>query len=216
MTLLYILLAVIAYVLWRIYRQKEEGKEQIANEKIDAEYEIERKKRFSDYPHLYGEIEDSWLEVFAHNAENNIPLLNLAFMLYLHETTKIAFSEGSRVWDTLWDLTEELLEHLEKYHEGTDTEYLIAICFYWQMSAESMGKLIDGSPEKTKTQSGREEAPIERKKLETVPYTNIENIFSLFPKKTNHPPKELSFRDKKGNFPRESKGSKLVHKRITV
>ena len=36
MTLVYILLIVIAYILWRIYRQKEEEKERIADEKYDT------------------------------------------------------------------------------------------------------------------------------------------------------------------------------------
>lgn len=216
MTLLYILLAIIAYILWRIYRQKEDEKEQIANEKLDAEYEAKEKERFKDYPYLYGNLEGSWLEVFAHHAENNIPLLNLAFILYLQESTKIDFSEGSQRWDTLWDLTEELLEHLEKYHAGTNVEHLIAVCTYWQITAESMGELIKENPEKTTTKSGRETAQIEGKKLEVEPYTNITKIISLFPKKSNHPDKELSFTDEKGNFPRESKGSKLIHDRITV
>ena len=48
-------------------------------------------------------------------------------MLYLHESTKLDYSEGSLKWDTMWDITEELLEHLEKHHEGTDVEHLIAV-----------------------------------------------------------------------------------------
>jgi hypothetical protein len=216
MILLYILLAVIAYILWRIYRQKEDEKEAIYSEKLNAEHEQARKERFKDYPHLYGKLEGNWLDVFAHHAENNLPLLNLAFMLYLEESTKIDFSEGARKWDTLWDLTEEMLEDLEKHHEGTTTEHLIAVCTYWQITAEAMGKLIEESPEKTKTPKGRDSAPIEGKKLEVKPFTDIKNILSLFPKKTNHPDKELLFTDEKGNFPRESKGSKLIHDRITV
>jgi len=54
------------------------------------------------------------------------------------------------------------------------------------------------------------------KRLEVEPYTNIEEILSLFPKKANHPAKELLFRDENDNFPRESKGSKMIHERITV
>ena len=216
MILLYILLAVIAYILWRIYRQKEDEKNAIYNEKLDAEHEQARKERFKDYPHLYGKLEGNWLDVFAHHAENNLPLLNLAFMLYLQESTKIDFSEGAQKWDTLWDLTEEILEDLEKHHEGTTTEHLIAVCTYWQIASEAMGELIKESPEKTKTPKGRDSAPIEGKKLEVKPFTDIKNILSLFPKKANHPDKELSFSDEKGNFPRESKGSKIIHDRITV
>src|SRR5574337_1210177 len=120
--LVIILLAIIAYILWKIYRQKEDEKEQIDNEKSDAEYEAKKKERFKDYPHLYGKLEGNWLDVFAMHAERGTPLLNLAFMLYLQESTKIDFSEGAHKWDILWDLTEEILEDLEKNHEGTNTE----------------------------------------------------------------------------------------------
>ena len=52
--------------------------------------------------------------------------------------------------------------------------------------------------------------------FQSAPFTDIEKIPSWFPKKDNHPAKELSFRDKEGNFPRESEGSKIVHERISV
>ncbi|MDD3064343.1 MAG: hypothetical protein PHX50_16220 [Massilibacteroides sp.] len=216
MIILYIILAIIAYYIYRIYRQKEDEKDAIYNEKLDVEHEQARKEKFKDYPHLYGKLEGNWLDVFAHHAENNLPLLNLAFMLYLEESTKIDFSEGAQKWDTLWDITEEILEDLEKHHEGTPAEHLIAVCTYWQIASEAMGELIKESPEKTKTPKGRDSAPIEGKKLEVKPFTDIKNILSLFPKKANHPAKELSFTDEKGNFPRESKGSEMIHKRITV
>jgi hypothetical protein len=215
-TLGIILLAVIAYYLWKIYRQKEEEKEQIANEKAEAESEQRDKERFKNYPHLYGKLEGNWLDVFAHHAENNLPLLNMAFMLMLQESTKIDYSEGSMKWDSLWTCTEELLEHLEKFHEGSIVEHQIAVCTYWQIAAGAMEKLIEESPEKTKTPAGRDSAPIEGKKLEVAPFTNINKIVSLFPKKADHSAKELSFTEEKGNFPRESKGSKLIHDRITV
>jgi hypothetical protein len=124
MILIYILLAIIAFILWKIYHQKESDKQAIADEKSDAEWEQKQKEKFKDYPYLYGKIEGKWLEVFAHHAENNLPLLNVAFMLYLQESTKIDFSEGAQKWDMLWDLTEEILEDLEKHHEGTAIEHL--------------------------------------------------------------------------------------------
>ena len=37
MTILYIILAIIAYYIYRIYRQKEDEKETVASEKYDAE-----------------------------------------------------------------------------------------------------------------------------------------------------------------------------------
>ena len=214
MTLLYILFAIIAFILWKIYRQKEDEKQVIADEKFDAEREAREKERFKDYPHLYGKLEGNWLEVFSNHAENGIPLLKLSFMLMLQESTKIDYSEGSHKWDILWYCTEELLEHLEKYHEGSIIEHEIAVATYWQVAAEAVGELIDKSPEKTKTPKGRDSAPIEGKKLETAPFTNIEKIVVLFPKKTNHSAKELSFFNPDGSFPREAKSSPRIREKM--
>jgi hypothetical protein len=212
--LIVILLVIIAYILWRIYRQREDEKEQIANEKIDAEYERKKKEKFKDYPHLYGNIESSWIEVFSTHSKNGIPLLKIAFLLYLHESTKIDLSPGSFNWDTFWDFTEELLEHLEKFHEGTALEHEIAICTYWQLAATSLGELIEKSPNKEMHSSGRPSAEIEEGKLAVEPYTDIAKIASWFPKKANHPAEEISFTDEKGKFPRESKGSAYIHEKL--
>jgi len=217
--LIVILLAIIAYFLWKIYRQKEDEKEAIANEKFKAEREAEEKERFKNYPHLYNKLEGNWLEVFAHQVEIGIPLLKMAFMLMLGESTKIDFSEGSLKYDKLWLLTEELLEHLEKFHEGSVTEHEIAVCTYWQIAATEIGKLIEESPNKTmrpgkKPGSSYATAPIEGKKIEVEPFTNITKIVSLFPKKANHPAEEISFLDDKGSFPRESKGSEVIKKKL--
>ncbi|MCC6290589.1 hypothetical protein IT398_00765 [Candidatus Nomurabacteria bacterium] len=216
MTILYIILAIIAFILWKIYRQKEDEKDAVYNKKLDVEHEQARKERFKDYPHLYGKLVGNWLDVFAHHAENDLPLLNLAFMLYLGESTKIDFSEGSQKWDTLWNLTEELLEDLEKHHEGTTVEHLIAVCTYWQIAAEAMGNLVKENPNTGSLSSGAHTSEVTGEKLEVPPFTDIKKILSLFPKKGSHPATELSFTDEKGNFPRESKGSEVIHKRITV
>jgi hypothetical protein len=216
MTILYILLAVIAYFLYRIYRQKEDEREEIANEKFENEWEENKKERFKEYPHLYGKLEGNWLDVFAHHAENGLPMLNLAFTLYLQGSTKIDFSEGSQGWDNLWDLTEELLEDLEKYHDGTTTEHLIAVCTYWQIAAEEMSELIEKEPNTKSLSSDTHTAEISGDKLRKKPFTDIQNIPLLFPKKDNHPDKEITFVDEKGNFPRGSKGSDMIHKRISV
>lgn len=215
-TLIVIFLGVIAYILWRIYRQKEDEKEAIANEKSDAEYEQNRKERFKDYPHLFENIDDSWIQVFDSQVKNGIPLLKVMFFLMLGESTKIDYSEGSMKYDSLWDVTKELLEHLEKYHEGSITEHEIALTTYWQLAATAMGELIKESPEKTLMESGRETAPIEGKKLEVAPFTDIEKIASLFPKKANHPAHEITFFNKDGSFPRESKGSVFIDEKIKV
>ncbi|MCI0566067.1 hypothetical protein L0Y46_02605, partial [bacterium] len=133
MTFIYILLAIIAFILWKIYRQREDEKEQIASEKFDAEWEEKKKEEFKDYPHLWGKLEGNWLEVFANHHKNGLPLLKIAFLLMLGESTKIDYSEGSLKYDSLWDCSKELLEHLEKYHEGTTAEHEIALCTYWQI-----------------------------------------------------------------------------------
>lgn len=112
------------------------------------------------------------------------------------------YSEGSFKWDTFWDLSEELLEHLEKFHEGSTVEHEIAIVTYWQVASEAVGELV------------KESSEIEGSKLEVEPYTNITKIVSLFPKKDNHPAKEISFTDEKGTFPRESKGSAYIHDKL--
>ena len=220
MIILYILLAVIAYYIYRIYRQKEDEKQAIADEKFDIEWEAKKKEKYKNYPHLWGKLEGNWLEVFAGHAEiGDFPLrklLNLAFMLYLQESTKIDYSDGSQKWDNLWDLTEELLEDLEKHHEGTTTEHLIAVCTYWQIAAERMGELVKENPNTGSLSSGAHTSEVAGEKLEMPPFTDIKNILSLFPKKANHPAKELIFTDEKGNFPRESHGSEMIHKRITV
>jgi len=197
MTLLYILLIIIAFILWKIYRQL------LARNLIfNAEWEAKKKEEFKDYPNLWGKLEGNWLEVFANHHKNGLPLLKIAFLLMLEGTTKFDFSEGSLKYDTLWDCSKELLEHLEKYHEGSVAEHEIAICTYWQIAAGAAEELT------------KENKEMEGKKLETEPFTNIEKIASIFPKKANHPSKEITFFDEKGSFPRESKGSALIDEKI--
>ena len=133
----------------------------------------------------------------------------------LGESTKIDYSEGSLKYDALWDCSKELLEHLEKYHKGTTTEHEIALCTYWQIAAEKAGELIEQNPEKHLSDSGKEWAPIDGSKIEAEPFTNIEKIASLFPKKSNHPEKEITFFNPDSSFPRESKGSKVIDKKMS-
>lgn len=216
MILLYILLAVIAYVLWRIYRQKQDVIDQAASEKFDAEWEAKKKEEYKDYPHLYGKLEGNWLEVFALHAKNPGHLLKLMFYLMLGESTKIDYSEGSLKYDSLWDCSKELLEHLEKYHEGTIAEHEIALCTYWQIAATEVGEILKKKPNtKSLSSPDAHTAEIEGKEIETEPFTNIEKITSLFPKKANHPAKEITFFNADGSFPRESKGSALIDKKMS-
>lgn len=216
MTLVYILLIVIAYILWRIYRQKEEEKERIADEKYDTEWEAKKKEEFKDYPHLYGKLEGNWLEVFALHAKNPGHLMKLMFYLMLEGSLTIDCSKGELKYGTLWDCSKELLEHLEKYHEGSIAEHEIALCTYWQISTEAVEELIKENPEKHLSDSGHECAPIEGNKIEVEPFTNIEKITSLFPKKATHPDKEITFFNPDGSFPRESKGSDFIDKKISA
>ena len=216
MTFVYILLAIIAFILWKIYRQKEDEKDAIYNEKLDAKHEQARKEKFKDYPHLFEKIDDRWIEVFSRqsNIDGKDYLLKSMFYLMLGESTKIDYSEGSVKYDSLFDATKELLEHLEKFHEGSVVEHEIALATYWQLAATKMGELIKERPNTGSLSSGTHTAEIEGEELEKAPFTDIEKIASLFPKKANHPAHEISFFNKDGSFPRESKGSALIDKRI--
>ncbi len=214
MTLVIILLAIIAYILWRIYRQKEDEKDAIADEKSDAEYEQRRKERFKDYPHLFDKIDDSWIQVFAMHSETPGHLLKMMFYLMVGESTRIDYSEGSMKWDRLWDCSKELLEHLEKYHEGSLAEHEIAICTYWQVAAEAMSKLIEENPNTGSLSNGKHTSEVAGEKVEAAPFTDINKIAEWFPKKADHPAHEITFFDKDGSFPRESKGSALIDEKI--
>lgn len=214
MTILYILLAIIAYFLYRIYKQKQGEIDKEESEKLDAEVEARRKEKFKDYPHLYGKLESVWLDVFAHHHKKGLPLLKIMFLLMIGESTKIDFSEGSLKFDSLWDATKELLEHLEKYHEGSTAEHEIALATYWQIAATAMGELVKENPNTNSLSSGAHTSAVEGKKVEAPPFTDIEKIAALFPKKTNHPNKEITFFNADGSFPRESKGSPLIDKKL--
>ena len=218
MTIVIILLAIIAYILWRIYRQKEDEKDAIANEKADAEYEERRKEKFKDYPHLFNKIDDSWIEVFSRqgNIDGKNYLLKAMFFLMVHESTRLDYSEGSMKYDSLWDATKELLEHLEKYHEGSVLEHEIALATYWQLAATRMGELIEARPNTGSLSSGAHTAEMEGEELEKAPFTDIEKIAELFPKKASHHDKEITFFNKDGSFPRESKGSAHIDEKIAA
>lgn len=125
-------------------------------------------------------------------------------MSYAHEANnpKSDSVEVDLLFHSLWDITEELLEHLEKYHESTKYEYEIAINNYWRIVIE-----------KSDSFAGEDTVTI-KKLFQSAPFTDIQNITSWFPKKSNHPDNEISFTDEKGMFLRESKGSILIHERL--
>jgi hypothetical protein len=175
-TLIVILLAVIAYILWKIYRQKENENEQIESEKRGVEWEAQKKEKYKDYPHIYGKLKGNWLEVFADMAEKGAPQLKIQFMLMVGESTKIDYSEGSMKYDALWGASKELLEHLDKYHEDSILEHEIALTAYWQEAAMAMDDLIKSKPNTDSLSSGAHTAPIEGQEVEKTPFTDIEKI----------------------------------------
>jgi hypothetical protein len=199
-----ILLAIIAYFLWKIYNQKEEEKQKIAEEKFDAEWEAKKKEEFKDYPHLIGNVDYTWLELFGKlYIKKDLPHLKAAFLIYLKESNNTKLDmEVDMLFSAIWNLTEELLEHLEKYHESTKYEFEIAVLKYWQIIAQE-AESFDGKDIETI-----------KKLFQSAPFTDIEKIPSWFPKKSNHPNNEISFTDENGTFPRESKGSEVVHKKL--
>jgi len=200
MTLVYILLAIIAFILWKIYRRKQNEIDQVASEKFDAEWEENRKEKFKDYPHLIDKVDDSWIEVFSRqsNIDGKDYLLKSMFFLMVGESTKIDFSDGSLKYDGLWDCSKELLGHLEEYHEGSVVEHEITVATYWQLAATRIGEIIEAKPNTGSLKSGAHTAEIEGKEIEAEPFTDIEKIASLFPKKANHPEKEITFFNKDG------------------
>lgn len=205
-TLIVILLAVIAYILWKMYHQKEEEIQTLMDEKFDAEWEEKRKEQFKHLPHLFGKIEDSWLQVFGEAyVERNISHINAAFLMYLKLSNNSDWDmDVDSLFDSLWDLTEELWEHLEEHHASTKYEYEIAFATLWQNVSEAAEQFVGKDIETIK------------KMFQLEPFTDIEKIPNWFPKNSNHPEVELTFRDSKGNFPRESNGSEIIHKRVTV
>jgi len=178
-----------------IYNIRKANSQQHNKEETEEEYHLPTELEIREkYPHLIGKLEGHQLEMLAGYAENDMALLKLSFMLYLEQSTKIDLSEGSFKWDSLWDITEELLEHLGMFHEGSIAEHEVAVTAYWDLATTAVAELIEENPQ------------IEGAKLEVKPFTEIEKILSLFPKKDNHPDEELSFFDEDGGFPRKSDG----------
>lgn len=164
-----------------------------------------KKEEFKEYPHLIGKIDYTWLDLFGKlYVEKGFPHLKAAFLIYLKEAnnTKQNVMEADMLFGKLWDLSEELLEHMEKYHESTKHEFEIAILTYWQVVAEKADSLI-----------GKDAATI-KEMFKTAPFADIKKILAWFPNKSNHPSTEISFVDQQGDFPRESTGSKLIQDKL--
>ncbi|MFZ2522257.1 MAG: hypothetical protein WAX25_02080, partial [Minisyncoccia bacterium] len=85
-----------------------------------------------------------------------------------------------------------------------------------QLAATKMGELIKENPNTGSLSSGAHTSEVAGEKLETEPFTDIEKIASWFPKKANHPAHEITFFNKDGSFPRESKGSAFIDEKIKI
>jgi hypothetical protein len=76
-----IILAILAYIIRRIYRHREDEETDADIDKFEVDREQELKNKHphfavdreqelkNKYPHLVGKLEGNWLEVFALNAE---------------------------------------------------------------------------------------------------------------------------------------------------
>jgi hypothetical protein len=158
-----VLLGVIAYMLWRIYHQKEE--EKIANEmkqrsefeksKSDAadetNYQWKKEDFGKDYPNLIENMNWASLKTYGRDFfKMGYNPLSVACNIYLKEANhskhsslnRIASRELDELFYSLWNLSEELLEHLEKYHKSTKYEYEIAILNYWSLVAKGSDSLV--------------------------------------------------------------------------
>ncbi len=162
-----------------------------------AHTEKTQEKYQEKYPHLVGKIENCWLEVFGGlYVEKGMSHLKAAEMMYIKADNNSKQNiEVDFLLCDLWDLTEELLEHLKKYHVGTKYEHEIAIVTYWQIAVTEVDSLV-----------GETNNEVIRKRFQTPPFSDLQEIVSWFPKKKLHPKGEISFVDKKtGSFPRKSK-----------
>ena len=111
-----------------------------------------------------------------------------------------------------------LKEEIEETKEGL-TEKLSAV----EIKKEDIDKFfikIFGEEDAQGKRSGGLSTRISQKEKEADALLNaqekkykelFEKIASLFPKKANHPAHEITFFNKDGSFPRESKGSPLIY-----
>ena len=84
--LILIALAIIAYLLWRIYRQREDEKIDEVTREVREE---ERKAWERKYPNLIDNVDFTLLRVLDLQVEGGAPLLKLAWLLYVGGSTKI-------------------------------------------------------------------------------------------------------------------------------
>jgi len=171
---------------------------------LEAEWEQKRKEEFKRYPHLIGNVSYTWLNLFGKvYLEKGFPHLKAAYLIYLQTSNNTKLDmQADLLFSSLWNLSEELLEHLEKCHESSEYEYEIAILTYWQTIAEKDESLIGKDAKTLKTI------------FQSPPFTDIQKIASWFPKNTNHPVKEISYTDEDGTFPRKSNGSTLIEEKL--
>ena len=123
------------------------------------------------YPHLVGKIENSWLGVFGEaylKMSVSHPHLRAAQNIYIKaDNNTKQDNEVDFLLCDLWDHTNELLEHLEKYHESNKYEFEIAVVNYWQQVANEAESF-----------DGENNQEVIRRKFQNPPYTDLQEISS--------------------------------------
>lgn len=190
----------------------EQGRVEVGNKTYQEEsYQNESQEKFrGKYPHLVGNIENSWLEVFGGMyVEKGLPHLRAAQNIYLKaDNNTKQDNEVDFLLCDLWDQTNILLEHLEKYHESNNHEYEIAVVNYWQKVATEAESF-----------DGVNDQEVIRRKFQSPPYTDLEEIISWFPRKKNHTKSEIKFNfsyvnKKPGPLPRKTKFPDIIEKKL--
>lgn len=201
----------IAKAIERSNALKQGELEEARNKTYQEESEKEFGGKYQEkYPHLVGKIENSWLEVFGGMyVEKGLPHLRAAQNIYIKaDNNTKQDNEVDFLLCDLWDLTNVLLEHLEKYHESNEYEYEIAIVHYWQQVANDAESF-----------DGENNQEVIRRKFESPPYTSLQEIISWFPKKKNHSKNELKFsfsyiNKKPGPLPRKTTFPDYIEKKL--
>ncbi len=214
MILIAIVIFIVGFLIFQAIEKNNALKQKELEETSNKAYREDQKeeeKEFREkyqkkYPHLVGNMEDSTLITLSSlgvNLKKGSSFLQGACNMYLRACVQQDHNADFMFGD-LWDLTEELLEHLEKYHEVSNQEHEMAIFNYWGM-LESEADLLRGLTD----------PKVIREKFQSPSFTNLQEIVSWFPKKKLHPKSEISFVDEKtGLFPRKSKGSDFIEKKL--
>ncbi len=203
------------YLIAQAIERSNALKQEELGEARSKAYDEEKKKEFREkyqekYPHLVGKIENNWLELFGGMyVEKGLPHLRAAQNIYLKaDNNTKQDNEVDFLLCDLWDLTNILLEHLEKYHESNEYEYEIAVVHYWQQVATEAESF-----------DGENNQEVIQRKFQNPPYTDLQEIISWFPRKKNHPKSEIKFNfsyvnKKPGPLPRKNEFPDYIQKEL--